>query len=262
MASDPTAKTRVRIAFLLLIIVFAAGAWFVSDLNKFQDSSGAREGRAALQGITSPAQIDAALAQHPQNKFLRLTAMATRAASETSAAAERLSREVEPPAVREIGNLGAASRDELEALRRDLKTAEANATTFLPRYITLLKTERDSVKKFARSLPAGNETTNRFLDDIDKRHAEFLALMTRLLSARSELYRAYGDYVAFLVAESGGYRVVDGQFLFSLQRTVDRYNVAARAMTAATQRVVELQEERKNWLQSQQQRWLQFVGGK
>ncbi|MDP1583288.1 MAG: hypothetical protein Q8M18_07655 [Bradyrhizobium sp.] len=261
MASDPTAKTRVRIAFLLLFIVFAAGAWFVSDLSKWQDGSADREGRTALQGITSPAQIDAALAQHPQSRFLRLTAMATRSANETSAAAERLSGEVEPPAISKFGNLGAASRAELEALRRDLKTAEANATTFLPRYIALLKTERDSVEKFARSLPAGNETTNRFLDHIDKRHAEFTALMTRLLSARSELYRAYGDYVAFLVAESGGYKVVDGQFLFALQRTVDRYNVVARAMTAATQRVVELQEERKNWLQSQQQRWLQFVGG-
>ena len=215
-----------------------------------------------MQDIADPAQIDAALAQHPQNRFLRLTAMATRTANETSAAAEKLSGEVEPPAIRGIGNLGAASRDELEALRRDLKTAEANATTFLPRYIALMKTERDKVEKFARALPAGNETTNRFLDEIDKRHAEFAALMTRLLSARADLYRAYGDYVAFLVAESGGYRVVDGQFLFTLQRTVDRYNVVARAMTAATQRVVELQEERKNWLQSQQQRWLQFVGGK
>lgn len=262
MASDSSAKTRVRIAFLLLIIVFAAGAWFVSDLGKFQDGSGAREGRAALQGIDSPAQIDAALAQHPQNRFLRLTAMATRTANETSAAAEKLSGEIEPPAIRGIGNLGAASRDELEALRRDLKTAEANATTYLPRYIALMKVERDSVEKFARALPAGNETTNRFLDEIDQRHAEFAALMSRLLSARSELYRAYGDYVAFLVAESGGYRVVDGQFLFTLQRTVDRYNVVARAMTAATQRVVELQEEQKNWLQSQQQRWLKFVGGK
>ncbi|MFH1344676.1 MAG: hypothetical protein ABIL01_26285 [Pseudomonadota bacterium] len=215
-----------------------------------------------MQGIDSPAQIDAALAQHPQNRFLRLTAMATRTANETSAAAEKLSGEIEPPAIRGIGNLGAASRDELEALRRDLKTAEANATTYLPRYIALMKVERDSVEKFARALPAGNETTNRFLDEIDQRHAEFAALMSRLLSARSELYRAYGDYVAFLVAESGGYRVVDGQFLFTLQRTVDRYNVVARAMTAATQRVVELQEEQKNWLQSQQQRWLKFVGGK
>jgi hypothetical protein len=188
--------------------------------------------------------------------------MAIKAANDTSAAAEKLSKEVEPPAIREIGNLGAASRGDLEALRRDLKTAEANATTFLPRYIALLKTERDNVEKFARALPAGNETTRRFLDDIDKRHAEFAALVSRLLSARAELYRAYGDYVAILVAESGGYKVVDGQFVFPLQRTVDRYNVAAHAMTVATRRVVELEEERKNLLKSQQEGWVPFVSGK
>ncbi len=245
MPSDPSAKTRVWIAFLLLFAVFAVGAYFVSDLSRLQSGSAARDSPVALQDITRLTQIDEALAQHPQNKFLRLTAMAIKVANETSAAAETLSKEVEPPAISKIGNLGAASRDNLEALRRDLKTAEANATTFMPRYLALLKTERDNVEKFARSLSVGTETTARILDTIDKRHAEFAALTSRMLSARSELYRAYGDYVAFLVAESGAYKVVDGQFVFALQRTVDRYNVAARAMTVATRRVVELEEERK-----------------
>ncbi|MDB5581716.1 MAG: hypothetical protein JWR80_6892 [Bradyrhizobium sp.] len=265
MPSDPSGKTRVRIAFLLLfvfIIVLSVGAYFVSGLSKLQDGSAARDSRTALQGITSPGQIDEALAQHPSNKFLRLTATAIRTANETSAAAEKLSNEVEPPAISKIGNLGAASRGDLEALRRDLKTAEANATTFLPRYIALLKTERHNVEKHALSLHAGNETTSRILDNIDKRHSEFLALVSRMLPARAELYRAYGDYVAFLIAESGTYKVVDGQFLFPLQRTVDRYNVAARAMTVATKRVVELEEERRGLLTSQQQGWVPFVSGK
>ena len=262
MPSDPTAKTRVRIAFLLLFIVFSVGAYFASDLSRLQDGGAARDSRTGLQGISSPGQIDEALAQHPQNKFLRLTAMAIKAANETNAAAEKLSNEVEPPAISRIGNLGAASRGELEALRRDLKTAEANATTFLPRYLALLKAERDNVEKHALSLNAGNETTSRFLDHIDKRHAEFAAVISRMLSARAELYRAYGDYVAFLVTESGAYKVVDGQFIFPLQRTVERYNVAAHAMTVATKRVVELQEERKNLLKSQQEGWVQFVSGK
>ena len=262
MPSDPKAKTRVWIAFLLLFIVFAVGAYFVSDLSRLQDGSAARDSRTALQGITHPGQIDEALAQHPSNKFLRLTAMAIRAANETNAATEKLSNEVEPPAISRIGNLGAASRGDLEALRRDLKTAEANATTFMPRYIALLKMERDNVEKYALSLHAGNETTSRFLDNIDKRHAEFVAFTSRMLSARAELYRAYGEYVAFLVAESGAYKVVDGQFVFALQRTVDRYDVAARAMTVATKRVVELEEERRGLLKSQREAWVQFVSGK
>ena len=262
MTSDPNPKTRVWIAFLLLFVVFAVGAWFVSDLSRLQRGSAVRDSPAALQDITRPGQIDEALTQHPQNRFLRLTAMAVQAANETSAAAEKLSSEVEPSAVRGIGNLGAASRDALEALRRDLKTAETNATTFMPRYLALLKSERDKVEKHARSLNAGNETTARLLDHIDKRHAEFAALTSRLLSARSELYRAYGDYVALLAAESGAYKVVDGQFIFPLQRTVDRYDVAARAMRETTRRVVELEQERRTLLKSQQDGWVQFVGGK
>ena len=265
MPSDPNSKTRVRIAFLLLfvfIIVFSVGAYFVSDLGKLQDIIAARESRTALQGFTDPEQIDEALARHPSNKFLQLMAMATRAANETSVATENLSNEVEPPAISKNSNLGAASRGDLEALRRDLKTAEANATTFLPRTIALLKTERDNVEKHALSLHVGKDTVSRFLDDIDKRHAEIVALTSRMLSARADFYRAYGNYVAVLITESGSYKVVDGQFLFPFQRTVDRYNVAAQAMTAAAKRVAELEEERKSLLKSQQEGWAQFVNGK
>jgi hypothetical protein len=262
MPSDPNSKTRVRIAFLLLFIVFAVGAYFVSDLSKLQKGSAARDTPVALPDTVPPGQIAEGLAQHPQNKVPRLTAMAIKAANDTSAAAEKLSNEVEPPAISKIGNLGTAGRETLEALRRDLKIAETNATTFIPRYIALMKTERDTVEKQARSLGAGSEATGKLLAEIDKRHAEFTALITKLLPARAELYRAYGDYVAFLIAESGAYKVVDGQFIFPLQRTVDSYNAAARAMTTATRRVVELEEERRALLKSQQDGWVSFVGGK
>ena len=59
--------------------------------------------------------------------------MATRAADETSAAAEKLSREVAPGSVSRDFNFGAASRADLEALRRDMKTAQANAAASMPR---------------------------------------------------------------------------------------------------------------------------------
>ena len=265
MPSDRNAKTRVRIAFFFLFaftIVFSVGAFFVSDLARLQDNIAAREGQRALQGITDPKQIDEALRQRPSNKFLQMTAMATRAANDTDAAAEKLSAEIEPPTVSKANNLGAASRGDLEALRRDLKTAEANATTFMPRYIALLKTERDTVEKYALSLHAGKDTVGRFLANIDKRHAEITALTSRMLSARADFYHAYENYVAVLVREFGAYKVVNGQFIFPFQRTVDRYNVAASAMIAASTRVAELEETRKTLLKSQQEGWEQFVNGK
>jgi len=244
------------------MVVLSVGAYYVADLRRLQDMLAAREGQAALQGVTDPAQIDDALRQHPQNKFLQMMAMATRAADEADAAVEKLSNEVEPPANSKDINLGAASRSDLEALRRDLKAAEARATTFMPRYAAALKTERDDVEKYALSLHLGKDAVSRFLDNIDQRHAEITAFTSRMLPARADFYRAYENYVAVLAGEFGSYKVVDGQFMFPFQRTVDRYNVAARAMTAATKRVAELEEERKSLRKSQQERWLQFVNGK
>jgi hypothetical protein len=265
MPSVPKSKWRIRIAFFCLfvfMIVFSVGAYFVADLRRLQELIASRESQAALQGITDPKQIDEALKQHPSNKLLQLTAMATRAADETDAAIEKLSKEVEPPAIAKNINLGAASRSDLEALRRDLKAAEANAATYMPRYIALLKTERDNVEKYALSLYVEKDAIRRLLDSLDKRHAEITAFTSKMLSARAEFYRAYENYVAVLAGEFGAYQVVNGQFIFPFQRTVDRYNVAAHAMTVAAKRVAELEEERKNLNKSQQERWQQFVNGK
>jgi len=265
MPSDPNAKTRVRIAFLLLfvfMIVFSVGAYYVADLGRLQERIAARESQAALQGATDARQIDEALKQYPSNKLLQLIAMATKAADETGAATEKLSNEIEPPAISKNINLGTASRSDLEALRRDLKTAAANATALMPHYAALLKTERDNVEKYALSLRVEKDTIGRVLDSLDKRQAEITAFTSRMLPARAEFYRAYEDYVAVLVEEFGTYKVVDGQFIFPFQRTVNRYNAAAHAMTAAAKRVADLEEERKNLNKSQQERWQQFVNGK
>jgi Mg2+ and Co2+ transporter CorA len=173
-----------------------------------------------------------------------------------------LINEIEQPAIPRDFNLGVASRSDLEALRRNLKTAQANATAFMPRYAALLKTEYDNVEKYALSLHLEKDTVSRFLDGLDKRHAEVSAIISKMLSARADFYRAYEGYVAVLAAEFGTYKVVNGEFIFPLQRAVDRYNVAAHAMTVATKRVADLDEERKSLQKSQQQRWEQFVSGK
>jgi hypothetical protein len=262
--SDPNARTRVRLAFLLLFvftIAGAVGAYYVVDRGRLQDFVAAREGQAALQGIADVRQIDEALRLRPQNKFLRMMAMATKAADDTNVAIEKLSDEIEPPAISKADNLGTANRGDLEALRRDLKVAETNATTFMPRYVAVLKAERDNVEKYAASLHLEKDAGKRLLDNIDKRQAEITALTSRMLSARADYYRAYQNYLAVLVGEFGSYKIVNGQFIFPLQRTVDRYNVAAQALNVAAKSVGDLNEERKRLLQSQQERWQQFVRG-
>jgi hypothetical protein len=260
---DQKANTRGRMAFLYLfvfMIVFSFAAYLAGNLSRFQDTIAAEESRTALQGITDPEQIDEALRRRPSNKFLQLIAMATKAAIETSAAAEKLCNEFEPPVLSKEINSGTASRRDLEALRRDLETAETNAATLMPRYIALIKTERDKVENFALSLHLGKDAVSRFLGGVDKRHAKTAAFASRMLLARAGYYRAYEKYVAVLVGEFGAYKVVNGEFIFPLQRTADRYTAAAVAMTAAAKRVAELEEERKQLMQSPHEEW-EFVNG-
>ena len=261
MPSDLNATWRVRIAFLCLFVVFAAGAWFVADLGRLRDNVSTQESRATLQGITDPGQIEETFRKYPSSKFLQMVAMATRAANETAAATEKLSNEIGPPSVSKDINFGAASRADLEALQRDLKIAQANAEAFMPRFSALLKTERDNVRRYALSLRINDETIAGLLENIDKRHADMTAVTSRILPARADFYRAYENYVVFMAGEIGKYKVVNGQFIFPGQRTVDRYNVAASAMTAATRRVTELQEERAKLMKAAQERWVQFVRG-
>lgn len=261
MPPDPNATWRVRIAFASLVVVFAAGTYFLADLRKLQDDMAARARQTDLQAATDPKQIDAALKQQPQNRLLQTIAMATGAADETDAAIDKLSSDIVPSGVSRPINLGTASRDDLEALRRDLKTAEANATSSLPQYVALLKAERDTIEKYARS-HGEKDAAVRLLQSIDKRQAETTALMSRMLPARADFYRAYDNYVAVLIREFGTYKVDNGQFVFPFQLAVNRYNAAAQAMNAAAARVAELEQERKGLQASQQERWTQLVSGK
>src|SRR4051812_36093643 len=151
-ASNSSARVRTAVAFVFLfvsLIAFSVGAYFVPRLSKLQEGVVAREGQTELKGISDPKQIDEALRRRPSNRFLQLVAMATKAASDTRAATEKLSSEIEPPALSN-SNLSTADRNDLEALRTALKTAEANATTSLPRYAGLFKNERDKIENYAR----------------------------------------------------------------------------------------------------------------
>src|ERR1700686_1441979 len=107
MPSGTNPKTRVAIAFLSLLLVMmalAAGTYWVGDRSSLHEKIAARESQAALQGITEPAQIDEALRQHPTNKFLQMTAMATRETNETDATSEKLLNEVEPTSKSKAGD--------------------------------------------------------------------------------------------------------------------------------------------------------------
>jgi hypothetical protein len=262
VAADQSTKKRLIGACLILFVfavVVSVVVYDIGDLGKYQEHLAIQESQAALQGITDPDQINVALRQYPSNRYLKLVAMAASVVAETDAASEKLSKEVEPPALAKDINLSAASRSDLEALNRDLKTAEVNATTFMPRYTALFRAEREKLENYARSLHPAGDFLKTFLEGVDRWQAETTDLASKTLAARGEFYRAYGKCVQILLSEFGRYNVANGQFIFPFQSTADRYNAAAGPMSSAAKRIAELQEERKMVVQSQLKRWLHVV---
>jgi hypothetical protein len=262
MSANPASSARVRIAFFTLFVMLAAAGYFATDLSKFQQRISTQEGQAALQGITNPSQIEDALRQHPSNNILRLMAKAAKAADDARRAIDRLSAEIEPAPLSKEINFGSASRNDLEAFRSDLKTAEANAAAFLPRYAAIFKTEHDQVESAALSLHVPKEIASPVLDGLTQRHAKALNAISVTLSARADYYRAYEKYLALLSSEFGSFKVVNGQFIFPIQRTVERYNSVAQAMTSTARRVADLEADMKKQNQPLPEEWMQLTGAK
>jgi hypothetical protein len=262
MSQRAVTSARIRIAFFSLLALITAVISLSIDLSKFQGRVLTREDQATLQGISSPSQVENALKQHPSNNLLRLMAKATMAVNDTKTAIDLLSAQIEPARLSKEPNFASVSRDELETFRLDLKTAEANARAFLPRYAAIFDAELAQIESATVSLHVPREIANRVLDGARQRHAKALNAISVTLLARADYYRAYGQYIAFLSSELGSFKLVAGQFIFPLQRTVERYDAAALAMASAGKRVSELEGDMNRKEQSLPEEWLQLTGVK
>jgi hypothetical protein len=252
MPSNPFSSARVRIAFLFLFVLLGVTAYFATDLSKFQERISIQEGQETLQGITSPSQLEDALRQHPSNKI----------ADDTRGAIDRLSAQIEPASLSKEINFSSASRNDLDAFRGDLKTAEANAAGFLPRYAAIFKAEHDQIESAALSLHVPKDIGRRVLDGLTQRQTKTLNAISVTLSARADYYRAYEKYLALLSSEFGSFKVVNGQIIFPLPRTVERYNAVAAAMVSAARRVNDLETDMKKQNQPLPEEWTQLPGAK
>lgn len=262
--SDKNVNPRRRLAVVLSLLGFfvavCLGVMYVAgDLSKLQAVVSERESRATLDEVRSPEQLDEALKRYPSNRFLKMLALANNDATEIDAAGRRLLSDVEPRALPTLGDLSASSRGDLDALRRDLKTAQGNAATSETRYIALTKAARDRLENDVRSLNVGDDRVSRFMTMIDQRHAAWIALTSKMLASRADYYNAYEKCVALLARDFGIYKVANGQFVFPFQSAANSYNRAAAAMTAAAERSSELNGERTTLRQSQLSRWKEFL---
>jgi hypothetical protein len=263
-SSDQKARTPGRLVLVLsllcVFVILCLGlGYYVGDLAKFQAAISAKESQTALSSVNDPQQLGQALERYPSNRFLKMVALANRDWIDIDAAARTLSHEMEPRDFSKLDDLGASSRDDLDALRRDLKTAESNAAAAAPRYIALIKDERAILENDARSLNVDGGTISEFMATIDEQHAEMIKLTSEIMAARAAYYDAYEKCVALLVREYGIYKVTDGQFIFPFPSTANSYNRAAAAMAVAAKRIAELEDERTNLRQSQLNKWKSFV---
>jgi hypothetical protein len=262
MSPRSVTSARIQMAFFSLLGLLTVAISLSIDLSKFQERVSTQEGQAILQGISSPSQLETALSQHPSNNILQLMSRALRVVDDTRDAIDQVSAQIEPAGASKELNFSSVTRDELESFRRDLRTAEANALAFLPRYAAIFKAEREQIERATVSFHAPQEMSSRLLDGVAQRQAKALNAISLTLSARADYYRAYDKYVAFLSSELGSFKVVGGQFVFPLQRTVERYNVVAQAMTSAGRRVAELETDMKKQHRPLAEEWLPLTGAR
>jgi hypothetical protein len=241
------------------VIACLGVGYYVGDLAKFQTVNSATESQTALRGVNDPEQLDRVLEQYPSNILLKMIALANKDAVEIDAAARRLLSDAEPRDFLKPIDLSAYSRGDLDALRRDVKTAQSNAATVTPRSVAVINDARAKLENDARSLNVESGTISEFMTIIDEQHAEMMTLASSVLAARAEYYNAYERCVAILVKEFGIYKVTNGQVLFPSRATADSYNRAAAAMDAAAKRFADLEAERTTLRRSQLNRWKSFV---
>jgi hypothetical protein len=256
---DRRANILAVVFLCVLIIVCIGGLWFVGDLTKFQETISLKESQAALRSANDPDQLDQVLKQYPSNRILKLVALANKDWIEIDLAQRGLLNEAEPRDLSKSVDLTAFSRGDLEALDRDLRIAEANAATVEPRYIALIKAERDKIETDARSLALANDTLAKFMAMIDEQHADTRDLLSKALAARLKYYGQYERCIALLLRDFGIYKVENGQFIFPFLSTANSYNSAAAAMAAAARRMADLEGERALLQQSQLNRWKSLV---
>lgn len=262
--SGKTSHSRWHAAIVVLIMVFlaaiCAGAiYFVGDLSKLQGEVAAQESRDALRDITSPDQLDQAIKRYPTNKLLALLGLAKRDADELETAARKSRSDIEAKSLPPLASLAGASRADLEALRRDAKAAQTNAAGVTPRFAASVKAAREKLESDAKSLHVDDERLSLFMTMIDEQHAVAIALFSQMLATHAEYYDAYDKCVALLVRDYGIYRVTNGQFIFPFQSTADSYNRAVSAVTAASDRMSQFDEDMKKFKQAQLGKWKAFA---
>jgi hypothetical protein len=261
MFPDGRSKALAIVLACVIAIVCFGTLYYVGDLSRFQRAEIAQESEAALRDLNAPEQLDELVKRYPSSGVLKLVALARRDAIEIEDAARGLLGQADPGELWKRMDKAASSRANLEALGRDLKAAEDNAASLEARYTALVKVVHDKMRRDATVLEGQTDRLTKFMAIVDAQHAGMKDAMAKISAARLDYLRAYENCVAVLAKEFDTIKVVNGQFIFSLQPQADSYNKAAATMASSAKRLSELDTQQAALRSSQFEAWKKLAGG-
>jgi hypothetical protein len=238
-------------AALLLSTAFV----LLSNRNQVTDALSVRDMRNALSSTTSIADIDDAAKRSPSNPLLQLLADAASLGRETEMESERLISAIEPDSLKRDPDYASMTRAQLESYRRDLATAERNASNVLPTYIRLLGRQREEIERRVSVTSLREEHRQDFMRGLDSRRTKSIDLARRSMEAHAEVYAALGATHSILIEHFGKYEYKGGQFYFSDQNALRTFNAAQSRVAAASERMAAIQAEYEREKQTMQDKW-------
>jgi hypothetical protein len=237
----PAAPRRRRWPYVAAIVVVAAivgGGVLYASRTAF--APGEPEGRVVLPAASTSEPPKQEVARtDPATILTQLTETAAQASAATESLSMKLWAAIEPPDM-QMPDFASASRGDLEKYVGELKTAEANVTDAYNKYTALLKAEKDLIEEATQSSGLDEKTRTEFLTQVTDRQNASLELITSMLKARLDLYRANQRLQAIAIEQKSKRGGETGRMSKAAN---ERFAAAAAEVNEASKRL-DLAEER------------------
>jgi hypothetical protein len=237
LPETPRRRRWQYIAAMVVVAVTIAGGILYVSRTAFAPAE--PEGRVVLPATPAPEPPKQEVARaDPAAILAQLTETAAQASAATESLSIKLWAAIEPPGM-QMPDFASASRGDLEKYVGELKTAEANVTDAYNKYTALMKAEKDLIEESARSSGLDEKTRAEFLTEVSDRQNAALELITQMLRARLDLYRA-NLRLQTIAIEQKSKRGDSGRLSKAAN---ERFAAAAAEVNAASKRL-DLAEER------------------
>ena len=224
----------------------------VMNLDRLPDALDAWQGRRLLATVRTSEQALRVALKSPENKFVQLISASYDATRQTLAATTQLIKDLEPHGLTFDAVRGATSRDQLMESATELRVAEARAALALPRYFSILESERGDVEQAGRRIYADDpyHLLPRYMAALGRRQEHLRERMGRTFQAIGAYYSAMGDAAEFVAQHWDQFRaarISKVSFTAADQGTNAQYNRLMTSVRAAQAVVAVLDRENRKY---------------